>query len=82
MDSEIKPDRELDCRGMKCPMPILRTKKEMESLEVGQILKMTATDKGSKPDMLAFAERTGHELLRTDENGGLFIYYIRKNEGR
>jgi tRNA 2-thiouridine synthesizing protein A len=82
MDSEIKPDRELDCRGMKCPMPILRTKKEMETLKVGQILKMTSTDKGSKPDMMAFAERTGHELLRMDENAGLFTYYIRKSERR
>lgn len=82
MEGEIKADRELDCRGMKCPLPVLRTKKAMEDLKNGQILKMTATDKGSKPDMQAFSERTGHSLLAAEEQDGLFIYYVRKEERR
>jgi TusA-related sulfurtransferase len=79
---EIKPDKDLDCRGLKCPMPVLRTKKAMEELQAGQVLRMVATDKGSKPDMQAFSERTGHELLGMEEKEGLYIYYIRKRDRR
>lgn len=78
MKEEVKADKELDCRGLKCPMPILRTKLAVEEIEAGQVLKVTATDKGSKPDMQAFSERTGHDLLSAEEKDGLFIYYIRK----
>lgn len=78
MKEEIKADKELDCRGLKCPMPILRTKMAVEEIQAGEVLKVTATDKGSRPDMQAFSERTGHALLSAEERDGLFIYYIRK----
>ena len=82
MGVEIKADRDLDCRGLKCPMPILRTKKAMEDLSVGQVLRMVSTDKGSKPDMQAFSERTGHEILGMEEKDGHYTYYIRKTDRR
>ena len=77
MKEEIKADKELDCRGLKCPMPVLRTKLAVEEIQAGQVLKVTATDKGSRPDMQAFSERTGHALLSAEEKDCLFIYYIR-----
>ena len=81
MKEEIKTDRELDCRGLKCPMPILKTKMAIEEIQIGQVLKVIATDKGSKSDMQAFSERTGHALLSAEEKEGFFIYYIRKSAG-
>lgn len=78
MTTEIKADKVLDCKGMKCPMPILKTKLAMETLQVGQVLEMIATDKGSKPDMAAFAQQTGHTLISMKESDGIYTYYIRK----
>lgn len=71
-------DRELDCRGMLCPMPVLMTSKEMKKLQVGQTLKMTATDPGSKADMASWSRQTGHELLAAEEGSGVFVFYIRR----
>ena len=61
-------------------MPILKTKMALESLQVGQLLEMTATDKGSKPDVAAFVQQTGHNLVSMTEQDGMFIYYIRKTK--
>ena len=76
----MKADQVLDCKGLKCPMPILKTKIALGGLQVGQVLEMIATDKGSKPDMAAFVEQTGHELVSLSEGDGLFIYQIRKTK--
>jgi tRNA 2-thiouridine synthesizing protein A len=73
-----EPDDVLDCKGMSCPKPILMTKKAIEKLEVGQILKMLATDPGSKPDMEAWTNRTGNELLAYEQDGDTHIFYIKK----
>ena len=80
MADEIKADKILDCKGLKCPMPVLKTKMAMETLSVGQVLEMIATDKGSKPDMAAFAQQTGHALLAMTERDGVYTYYIRKTK--
>jgi TusA-related sulfurtransferase len=71
-------DMVLDCKGLSCPLPVLKTKKAIESLAVGQILKMESTDAGSKNDMVAWAKRTGHELLEMQENGGVFTFFIKR----
>ncbi|MBI3802743.1 MAG: sulfurtransferase TusA family protein [Nitrospirae bacterium] len=76
----MKSDQVLDCKGMKCPMPILKTKMALETLRVGQILEMIATDKGSKPDIGAFIEQTGHALLSMNEHNGVYTYYIQKTK--
>ncbi len=71
-------DQVLDCSGLACPMPILKTKKAVDGLQIGQVLKMIATDPGSTSDMDAWTKKTGHELVGSEEEGGKYIFYIRK----
>lgn len=71
-------DQELDCSGLSCPMPILKTKKAVDKMEPGQVLKMIATDPGSLPDVQAWTSKTGNELLGHEEDGGTFTFYIKK----
>jgi tRNA 2-thiouridine synthesizing protein A len=71
-------DKELDARGLNCPLPILRCKKALAEISNGQILKAMATDPGSVKDFQAFCKQTGHELLSLEQNEGLFTFYIRK----
>lgn len=78
MSTDQKYDHLLDARGLSCPLPILKTKKAMDSLVIGQVLKVEATDQGSKNDMAAWARRTGNEILRVDEGPGTYTFYIKK----
>ncbi len=71
-------DKELDARGLNCPLPILRTKKTLSELASGQVLKVSATDPGSVKDMQAFAKQTGNELVSSAENAGEYVFLIRK----
>ena len=77
MMSEFK--EELDARGLNCPLPILKAKKALKELEVGQILEIIATDPGSVADFGAFCRTTGHELVDSNEGDSLFTFYIKKN---
>jgi tRNA 2-thiouridine synthesizing protein A len=72
--------RSFDASGMRCPMPILKTKKEIGQVEVGQILQVIATDIGTKKDFPAFADRTGHEILELVEEGDKLIWYIKRTK--
>lgn len=72
-------DKELDARGLNCPLPILRTKKALAEIGTGQILKIRATDSGAVKDMQAFAKQTGNELVSATESGGEFIFLMRKH---
>jgi tRNA 2-thiouridine synthesizing protein A len=71
-------DKELDARGLNCPLPILRCKKALAEISNGQVLKVMATDPGSVKDFQAFCKQTGHELLSLEQNESLFTFYIRK----
>lgn len=71
-------DKELDARGLNCPLPILRTKKSLAELASGQVLKVIATDPGSVKDMQAFAKQTGNELLSSAEAAGEFMFFLKK----
>ena len=75
----IKTNVILDAKGLACPMPIVKTKKAMNNLESGQVLEVQATDKGSKADIKAWAESTGHEYLGTIEEGDVLKHYLRKS---
>jgi tRNA 2-thiouridine synthesizing protein A len=77
---DIQADQVLDCSGLSCPMPIIKTKKAIDALQVGQVLEMIATDPGSKSDMDAWTKKTGHALLDSSEEGGKFIFFIRKTK--
>jgi tRNA 2-thiouridine synthesizing protein A len=76
----ITPDQTLDCSGMACPMPILKTKKAVDALQMGQILKMIATDPGSTADMEAWTQKTGHELVGKEQEAGKFVFYIKRTK--
>ncbi len=71
-------DQELDARGLTCPLPILKTKRSLNQLTSGQVLKIVATDPGSVKDMQAFAKQTGNALLAADEDDKTFVFYMRK----
>ncbi len=71
-------DRELDVKGLNCPLPILRTKKTLAEMESGQVLRVLATDPGSLKDFPAFAKQTGNELLLKREEERVFEYYLKR----
>jgi tRNA 2-thiouridine synthesizing protein A len=72
-------DKELDTSGLTCPMPIIKTKKAVDEMESGQVLKMISTDPGSVPDMNAWTSKTGHTLLEHEEVGGKYIFFVKKS---
>jgi tRNA 2-thiouridine synthesizing protein A len=72
-------DKELNARGLSCPLPIVKTKKSLSDMASGQVLKIISTDSGSIKDMAAFAEQTGNPLLSSAEESGEFIFYLRKH---
>ena len=71
-------DKELDARGMNCPLPILRAKKALGELASGQVLRIVATDPGAMKDFEVFSKQTGNELLSSAAGEKEFIFYIRK----
>lgn len=71
-------DAELDASGLNCPLPLLKAKLELNRLPSGAVLKVTATDAGSQRDFRAFSRLAGHELLREEEEAGIFRYWLRK----
>ena len=71
-------DKELDARGLACPLPIIKTKKSLQSMSPGQVLKVVSTDAGSVKDMEAFAAQTGDALLGSQAEGNDFVFFLRK----
>lgn len=71
-------DKELDARGLVCPLPILRTKQSLAAMSSGQILRIIATDKGSVIDFQVFAEQTGHALLSMSQTADEFVFVLKK----
>ena len=67
----LKVDSELDCSGMLCPLPVVKTSQAIKTIEVGQVLKMISTDPGAPPDMEAWSRQTGHEILESTEEDGV-----------
>ncbi|MGV0951131.1 MAG: sulfurtransferase TusA family protein [Azonexus sp.] len=71
-------DRDLDAKGLNCPLPILRTKKMLSEMEPGQVLRVQATDPGSVKDFAAFSKQTANELVEQQEVNGVFEYYLKR----
>lgn len=71
-------NRELNVSGMHCPFPILKTKKEIEKLESGQVLKIIATDRELVNNSKIFCRQTRNKLLKSDDNDGTYVVYIQK----
>jgi tRNA 2-thiouridine synthesizing protein A len=76
--SDFKVAKTLDCKGLLCPMPVVKTKKAINELQIGEVLEMVATDPGSIPDMQAWAKQTQHELLEAKDEGKEFRFFIKK----
>jgi tRNA 2-thiouridine synthesizing protein A len=74
----IKADLLVDCRGLSCPMPILRLKKELKTMKTGQIVEVWSTDPGSKKDMPDYAKKQGEEFLGYIDGSGYTRYLIKK----
>ena len=74
----MKANDTLDCVGLYCPMPIVKTAEKIRELKAGEILEVVADDKGIKKDMPAWCEATGHEFLGIEEDGGEIKVYVRK----
>ena len=71
-------DKDLDARGLNCPLPILRTKKALGELQSGQVLRIVATDPGSVKDFAAFCKQTGNELLSQSDANKEFTFFMKK----
>ena len=69
----------LDAKGLNCPLPILKTKKMLQTLEAGQVLEVLATDPGSVKDFAAFCRTTGNEIVEQSEGDGVFKFLIKKS---
>ena len=78
MATTLQAQKEIDTRGLNCPLPILKAKKALAELGSGQVLKVVATDPGSMRDFQAFARQTGHELLDQTTQDGEFVHYLRR----
>ena len=74
----MQANKELDTRGLNCPLPILKAKKALADLPSGQVLRVVSTDPGSVRDFQAFARQTGHELVEQSNGAGEFIHLLRR----
>jgi tRNA 2-thiouridine synthesizing protein A len=72
-------DKTLDAKGLNCPLPILRAKKALKTMEAGQVLAIEATDPGSAKDFESFCNQTGNELVSSSEDGSVYHFEIRKS---
>jgi tRNA 2-thiouridine synthesizing protein A len=70
--------KDLDARGLNCPLPILKAKKALAEMATGEVLRITATDTGSVRDFQAFAKQTGNALLSHTQNNGEFVFLMRR----
>ncbi len=75
---DIQVDKEVDARGLNCPLPILRAKKALAELASGQLLKVVSTDTGSMRDFQAFAKQTGNELVAQEAVGDEFVHVLKR----
>ena len=78
MDQTLQIDREVDARGLNCPLPVLRTKKALNDMASGQVLRILATDPSSVRDFEAFARQTGNQLVHHAEQDGVFTFLLRR----
>jgi tRNA 2-thiouridine synthesizing protein A len=74
----INPDRKIDCIGLFCPLPIVRTREAIRELAIGQVLEMLSDDPGSDPDMKMWARRSGQDLLEVSRDGAVYRFLVRK----
>lgn len=74
----LNPDKQIDCTGLFCPMPIVKTREAIREMAKGQVLEMLSDDPASDPDMRSWARNTGHELLEVTRSGAVYRFVVRK----
>lgn len=74
---DLKADAELDASGFPCPIPLLKTRLEVNRMDTGKILKVVSTDAGTKRDFRTFASQTPHVVVHEEEEGGVFRFWLR-----
>ena len=74
----FNPDKQIDCTGLFCPMPIVMTREAIRRMAVGQVLEMSSDDPASEADMKSWAQITGHELVHIARAGGVYRFLVRK----
>jgi len=74
----VNVDRQIDCIGLFCPMPIVKTREAIREMTVGQVLEMSSDDPASDADMKVWAERSGHELIGVSREGAVYRFLVRK----
>jgi tRNA 2-thiouridine synthesizing protein A len=77
-DSQAPPDRVVDCLGLFCPMPIVKTREAIQAMTTGQILEMLSDDPASEPDMQSWTRRSGNELVGITKDGPIYRFRVRK----
>ena len=77
---KAKPNKTLDCIGLFCPQPLLQTKEQIDSIEVGEILEVLSDDPAAEEDLKRFAKRTGHEIISLEKRGGTLRFLIKRGE--
>lgn len=80
MSKQTKPDKNLDCVGLYCPEPVFRTRQELDKLEVGEVLEVTADDPASEEDIPRLVKRLGYQLVEMRKENDEFIFVIKKVE--
>jgi tRNA 2-thiouridine synthesizing protein A len=78
MTAEPAPKKTLDCLGLFCPQPLFKTREQIDTIEVGEILEVLSDDPAAEEDLKRFAKRTGHELVSVEKNGDVLRFLIRK----
>jgi tRNA 2-thiouridine synthesizing protein A len=76
--SEVSIACTLDCRGLVCPLPVIKLSKAIKGIEKGSVLEMLATDPGSVPDLEAFQKQTGHQIVEQSQHEGVFRFLVRR----
>jgi TusA-related sulfurtransferase len=79
-DQNLAHDAELDCVGLFCPMPIAKTKEEIENIEVGQVLKVEADDPAAEEDISRWAKRAGHEVIRVEKSENIISFWLKRKK--
>jgi len=74
----FNPDKQIDCTGLFCPMPIVKTREAIKQMVAGQILEMLSDDPASDPDIKSWAQITGHELVDVSKQGAVYRFLVRK----
>jgi tRNA 2-thiouridine synthesizing protein A len=78
MAEDIKADKTMDLKGLPCPMPVVKVSKGIKEVEVGQVIEALTTDPGSLTDFPAWARTSGNEILKTDQDGDVIKFYIKR----